>query len=203
MLPLHCGHWRSEGLTVTSQSIPLLDVLTMFASFLSRPRPVTKVNDVGLFVGQTWGMMAAYVCQGVAESLLMRIPPSLWSMDSVSGNWLRSGNWGRCHDSFGALSCILLLTHPCCLPDSKESACNAGDLGLIPEWGRSSGEGNGNALQYSFQENSMDRGAWWATVHWVAKSQTITIDPSIHPPTPSIYLSGSPIEKCIKETKGN
>ena len=56
--------------------------------------------------------------------------------------------------------------------DSKESACNAGDLGLIPGSGRSPGEGNGNPLQYSCLENSMDRGAWWATVYAVAKSQT-------------------------------
>ena len=56
--------------------------------------------------------------------------------------------------------------------DCKESACNAGHLGLIPELGRSSREGNGNPFQYSCLENSMDRGAWRATVHGVAKSQT-------------------------------
>ena len=56
--------------------------------------------------------------------------------------------------------------------DSKESACNAGDLGLIPELGRSPGVGNGTPLQYSCLENSMDRGAWWATVHGVTKSLT-------------------------------
>ena len=54
----------------------------------------------------------------------------------------------------------------------KESACNAGDPGSIPGSGRSLGEGNGNPLQYSCMGNSMDRGAWWATVHRVAKSQT-------------------------------
>ena len=54
----------------------------------------------------------------------------------------------------------------------KDSACNAGDLGSIPGLGRSPGEGNGNPLQYSCLENPMDRGAWWATVHGVAKSQT-------------------------------
>ena len=48
---------------------------------------------------------------------------------------------------------------------SKESACNAGDLGSIPELGRPPGGGNGNPLQYSCLENSMDKGAWWATVH--------------------------------------
>ena len=56
--------------------------------------------------------------------------------------------------------------------DSKESACNAGDLGLIPGSGRSPGEGNGNALQCSCLENSMDRGTWWATVYGVAESDT-------------------------------
>ena len=49
----------------------------------------------------------------------------------------------------------------------KASACNAGDLGLIPGSGRSPGEGNGNPLQYSCLENPMDGGAWWATVHGV------------------------------------
>ena len=56
--------------------------------------------------------------------------------------------------------------------DGKESACNAGDIGSIPESGRSPGEGNGHPLQYSCLENSMDGGAWWATVHGVSKSRT-------------------------------
>ena len=56
--------------------------------------------------------------------------------------------------------------------DGKESACNAGDPGLIPESGRSPGEGNGYPLQYFCLENPMDRRAWWATVHGVSKSQT-------------------------------
>ena len=56
--------------------------------------------------------------------------------------------------------------------DGKESACNEGDPGSIPGLGRSPGEGNGYPLQYSCLENSMDRGAWWATVHGVTKSQT-------------------------------
>ena len=54
----------------------------------------------------------------------------------------------------------------------KESACNAGDLGLIPGLGRSPGDGNGNPLQCSCLENSMDRGGCWATVHEIAKSWT-------------------------------
>ena len=55
---------------------------------------------------------------------------------------------------------------------AKESACNAGDPDSIHEWGRSPGKGNGNLLQYSGRENSMDRGAWQAIVHRIAKSQT-------------------------------
>ena len=54
----------------------------------------------------------------------------------------------------------------------KASACNAGDLGLIPGSGRSPGEGHGNPLQYSCLENPMDGGAWWAIVHGVSKSWT-------------------------------
>ena len=56
--------------------------------------------------------------------------------------------------------------------EGKEPTCSAGDPGSIPGSGGSSGEGNGNPLQYSCLENSMDRGAWWATVHGVTKSQT-------------------------------
>ena len=58
---------------------------------------------------------------------------------------------------------------------TKELPANAGDVrdsGLIPGLGRSPGEGNGNPLQYSCLENPIDRGAWWATVHRVAESDT-------------------------------
>ena len=58
--------------------------------------------------------------------------------------------------------------------DGKESACNAGDLGWIPASGRFPGEGNGNPLQYSCQEHTMDRGAWRATVHEVTKESDMT-----------------------------
>ena len=52
---------------------------------------------------------------------------------------------------------------------SKESACQARDVGSMPGWGRYPGEGNVNPLQYSYLENPMYRGAWWATVHGEAK----------------------------------
>ena len=56
--------------------------------------------------------------------------------------------------------------------ESTYQAGDAGDMGSVPELGRSSGEGNGNLLQYSCLEGPMDSGAWWAAVPGVAKSQT-------------------------------
>ena len=54
----------------------------------------------------------------------------------------------------------------------KNPPANTGDACMIPGWGKSPGEGNGNPLQYSCLENPMDRGVWQATVHGVAESQT-------------------------------
>ena len=56
----------------------------------------------------------------------------------------------------------------------KNPLASAGDVGLIPESGRSPGEGNGNPLQHSCLENPMDRGVWWATVHGVTKESDMT-----------------------------
>ena len=56
----------------------------------------------------------------------------------------------------------------------RNLSANAGDVGLIPGLGRSSGEGNGNPLQYSCLGNTVDRGAWWATVHGVTKESDTT-----------------------------
>ena len=61
-----------------------------------------------------------------------------------------------------------------CSSNGKESACNAGDQGLIPGSGKSSGEGNGNPLQYSGLGNLEDRGGWRATVHGVTKELDTT-----------------------------
>ena len=58
--------------------------------------------------------------------------------------------------------------------NGKEPACKAGDPGSTPGWGRAPGEGNVYPLPYSCLENPMDRGAWWAIVHGVAKSRTQT-----------------------------
>ena len=86
-------------------------------------------------------------------------------MQSEGKNEVMIGNWVRyCH-----------LTGIRSFPggsDGQESACNAGDPGLIPGLGRSPGEGNGNPLQYSCLENPHGQRAWWATVHGVVKSWT-------------------------------
>ena len=95
-------------------------------------------------------------------------------------DFLRSSLWDQCSQKFFQLYKSHQCTNhfrrfECLFPGGsqvKVSACNAGDLGLIPGSGRSPGEGNGTPLQYSCLENPMDRGAWWATVHGVAKSQT-------------------------------
>ena len=85
----------------------------------------------------------------------------------------------HCHTHLGIVcNCLYIsleswiIASLCGIPHSsgsKESACNAGDPGLIPGSERSSGEGNGNPLQYSYLESPMDRGSWKASVHGVAR----------------------------------
>ena len=83
-----------------------------------------------------------------------------------------------------------------CFPHSsvgKESACNAGELGSILGSGRYPGEENGNPLQYSCLEIPMDRGAWWATVHGVARIGHRLVTK----PPPYIYKLNSRTKKCV------
>ena len=82
----------------------------------------------------------------------------------------RKSWWHIPHQQRGSIFMIIINNEGC--PggsDGKESACNAGDLSSVPGLGRSSGEGNGNPLQYSCLENSTDRGAWPATVNGVQR----------------------------------
>ena len=77
----------------------------------------------------------------------------------------------------GVRGCLTLTISKMCFPGGSEvkaSACNAGDLGLIPGSGRFPGEGDGNPLWYSCLGNSMDRGDWWTTVHGVTKELDTT-----------------------------
>ena len=80
--------------------------------------------------------------------------------------------------------------------EGKESACNARDLGQIPGLRRSSGEGNGYPLQYSVLKNSTKKGAWWATVHGVAKSQTQLSDFHFHMFTAGFFTVGKKQKQC-------
>ena len=88
--------------------------------------------------------------------------------------------------------------------DGKESTYNVGDLGSIPGSGRSPGEWNGNPLQYSCLENPMDRGAWQATVHGIAKSWTwLSIHTHTHTNTYNIKFIILIISKCISSVVSN
>ena len=78
--------------------------------------------------------------------------------------------------------------------DSKESACNERDLGSIPWWGRSPGEGNCNSLQYSCLENPMDRGAWQAIVHGVPRIRHNSVTNTF-----TFHLLCSLLNKCFSE----
>ena len=77
----------------------------------------------------------------------------------------------------------------------KNQPSNAGDPGSVPGFGRSPGEGNGNPPQYSCLENSMDRGAWWATVHEVTESHTLSTqtEHSTVPAKPLLTLGSCPL----------
>ena len=91
-----------------------------------------------------------------------------------STKWGKKGIWGKIRQKTNIIVEIIsrimvLLGFPGGW-DGKEFACSAGDLGSILGSERFPGERNGNPLQYSCLENSMNRGAWWATVHGVTKS---------------------------------
>ena len=104
-----------------------------------------------------WNTLSS-MCSGIRDR----------SSDSGSATYLTFGKFIRSH-------CFLIYFFKTCFPggsEGKESACNAGDQSLIPEWGRYPREGNGNPLQYSCLENPMDRGAWRTAVHRISKSRT-------------------------------
>ena len=102
-----------------------------------------------------------------------------WKKKSLFISMLRALNQDLgaflCLERFHLRFCFKVISDLLCFPDGsdgKEFACSAGDPDSVPGSGRSPGEGNNNPLQYSCLQNSMDRGAWWATVPGVTKSQT-------------------------------
>ena len=88
-----------------------------------------------------------------------------------------------------------------CSSVGKESACRAGDPGLIPGLGRYPGEENGNPFQYSCLKNPMDRGAWKATVCRVARVRhdLVTKPPDICPGVGLQDLTGSSVFSCLRK----
>ena len=112
-------------------------------------------------------------CSGQSSELLKQIEPQYWRLPQDNKN--------------GLSMCSLGLPR---WVNGKESTCNAGDSSLTPGLGGSLGEGNGNPLLYSCLGNTMDRAAWWATVHGAAKSQTWLT--SFHFPTSVDWLNLAP-----------
>ena len=102
-------------------------------------------------------------------------PMATWAVVNLRGPWM----WETSSQDYtGVCVCVCVSCMHICpfmgFPGGsggKESACNARDPSSIPGSGRSPGEGNGNPLQYSCLENSLDRGAWQTTVHGVTESE--------------------------------
>ena len=148
----------------TDPSYPALGCPSTSVTLLPRP------GYLGTRLWKSQGMNTAN--RGEALRLLTNLVLfKVCSLETKSHRYalLDSVPWSK---YFGK-SCILY--SPLGFPGSsagKESTCNAGDLGLILELGRSPGRGHGNPLQYSYLENPIDRAAWQATHHGVAKSWT-------------------------------
>ena len=123
-----------------------------------------SINACWVFknLGKGFGMLIIII------SSYLTPPPSSESKSSKERYFILyssiSNYLSKLHNSFGPSVWWLTQT--------VESTCNAGDIGSISRSGRSPGEGNGNPLQYYCRENSMDRGAWWATVHGHKESDT-------------------------------
>ena len=104
-----------------------------------------------------------------------RIHGECWTKDCLGFILQAKGKHQNAREETSSDQLIWLLLSISCFPGDtmvNNLPLNAGEAGLIPGFGRSPGVGNGNTLQYSCLENSINRGIWWATVHGVAKSWT-------------------------------
>ena len=144
LLPHKSSEWSSPVLGPEAKSSSYIMNPTSFTiSYHSPTRPFNKRSELGF-------------CNDTAQC--DSVKPS-----SFSHPWM---------NTFGfVLNCIILVWRASLMTQQVESTYSAGDTGSIPGLGRSLGEGNGNPLQYSCLKSPMDRGAWWATVCGVAKSQ--------------------------------
>ena len=162
-------HWRSKTrATPTPTAAPEMQCLVLSLALSSLQPPFPRL---GCWQGNPKISKARKLLSplGLEESRYEMMMPELWSQDHqvTSGATVELLRGTRSGEEGGCLSGSSLVDL-----DSRESTCNAGDMGLIPGSGRYPGEGNGYPLQYSCLENSMDRGAWRATIHGVANSRT-------------------------------
>ena len=156
------SHSRSDFVICTQ-------VMVKFNSSNSFKQPVNpKRNKPWMFIGRT-----------DTEAEAPKFGHLIWRADSLEKTLMlgkiegkRRRGWQRMRWLDGIIN---LMSFPGG-SDGKESACNVGNLSSILGWGRSLGEGNGSPFQYICLENSMGRGAWWATVHGVSKTQTSLSD---------------------------
>ena len=145
------GYWKKSSMDFRHGLIRALGPILWVLSFVYWIYPQTNFPILFIYLTNIYSVPAA--CQEVGGTTR---PGMLRFMGSqrVGHVWATEMNWTELKSN------------------GKESACSAGDPGSILGSGRSLGEGNGNPVQYSCLENPMDRGAWQATVHGVAKSWT-------------------------------
>ena len=156
-------HWAVSSTTGPLHSLP--GISHSFYSQLA----LFPVSSSGLFA--TFFLRSPNSQRGFLSLSPLRISLSICLLVFCVVQWYTLTTIMWRHFRFILIWTIQMAGFPSC-PLDKESACNAGDPSSVSGLGRPPGEGNGNPLQYSCLDNPIDRGAWWATVHGVTKSQT-------------------------------
>ena len=167
-----------EGVISRLYSVPLMAHLNLHTWSIDQSRlTFCDSMDCGLQVSSVHGIFQARILEWVAISYPRESSqPKDWTLISCVSCIGREilyhcTTWEALTSILTEIKYHVVLTGLPWWCSGKESACSAGDQALIPEWGRSSGEGNGNLLQYSCLENLKDRRVWQATVHRAAQSQ--------------------------------
>ena len=157
--PLFEAHWCLLWFPVGGKKYPGSENGIQVVVIDGRPRQMLNHTSFRntILQGIPWQLFN-YMVTIPDKWVWLRPPPCPWGLHHSPG-------WG----SLGSLHTLPMASQVA--QQVKNLAANAGDTTSIPGLGRFPGEGNGNLLQYSFLENPMDRGAWWATVHGFTKSQ--------------------------------